>query len=105
VYIHYPCLYHLQKKRAEGMALSPNMHGEYGETEPHRPSLQQALDNAKHNLSPAEEFSTNGTTSTVEPLPHHQSLEIFQDCPLEEQHTSPQTSVNIGYNATTERKQ
>jgi hypothetical protein len=87
------------------MGLSSKMHGEYGETEPHRPSLQQALDNAKHNLSAVDDFSTNGTTSTVEPLPHRQSLEIFQDCRLEEQQTSPQTSVNIGCNATTERKQ
>lgn len=88
------------------MTLSSNMHaGSYDETESYRSSLQQALDNAKHNLSPADDFSTNGTASTVDPLPHRHSLEIFQDCRLEEQQTLPQTSVNIGCDATNERKQ
>ncbi len=94
------------KYRNREMALSSNMHAEqYDETESCRPSLQQALDNAKHNLSPADDFSTNGTASTVDPSPHRQSLEIFQDCRPEERQTLPRTSVNSGCDTNRERKQ
>jgi hypothetical protein len=67
------------------MGLSP-MNAEDDRTEPRRPSLRQALEDAKHSLSLVDDFSTNGTSTSIsEALPHSQSLEIFQDRMLKEQ--------------------
>ncbi len=76
------------------------MNAEDDRTEPRRPSLRQALEDAKHSLSLVDDFSTNGTTSISEALPHRESLEIFQDSVLDGQRLAvpPPSEQDDGHN-------